>query len=335
MRCGLATGLVLASCCILTGCKSGDEADATVKPQTTSLRIAVIPKGTIHQYWKSIHAGAIKAELESPGVQIIWKGPLKEDDREQQINVVENFVTGGVNGMVLAPLDNVALVKPVRDAMSSGIPVLIMDSALRAKAGADYVSYVATDNHAGGRLAAERMIELLDGQGNVLVLRYQHGSASTTQREDGFLEGLQSAPDIRVVSSDRYGGPSSDTAYTEAENLLGRYEKLDGIFCSCEPMTFGVLRALEASGRAGQVKLIGFDPSPKLIDAMEEDYVHGIVLQDPLNMGYLAVKNLVAHIRGEPIPTRIDTGCAIATPENMNEPRIHELLSPPIEDYVR
>lgn len=335
------SGILLAASAVVLlglygGCRQEGETtgDGTAKPKA-ALRIAVIPKGTIHEYWKSIHAGAVKASLESDHVQIIWKGPLKEDDREQQINVVESFVAGGVDGMVLAPLDDVALVKPVREAMNSGIPVLIMDSGLRAEAGKDYVSYVATDNLAGGRLAAGRMIDLLGGKGDVLVLRYQHGSASTTQREDGFLDGLREAPEIRVVSSDRYGGPTSDTAYTEAENLLARFDALDGIFCACEPMAFGVLRALVASGRAGSVKLVTFDPSSKLIEAMREGQVHGIVLQDPLEMGYLSVKHLVAHLRGEQVPARIDTGCTIATPENMDERRIRELLSPPIEKYLR
>jgi len=329
------SGLALAICLSFGGCKNDGQAagDGAAKSQA-ALRIAVIPKGTIHEYWKSVHAGALKAEAECQDVQIIWKGPIKEDDREQQINVIESFVAAGVDGIVLAPLDELALVKPVQEAMKSGIPVVIMDSGLKAEAGRDYVGYVATDNYAGGKLAAAHMIELLGGKGDVLVLRYQHGSASTSQREDGFLEGLKAAPDIRVVSSDRYGGPTSDTAYTEAENLLTRFDRLDGIFCACEPMTFGVLKALVRAGRAGEVKLIGFDPSAKLIEAMQQGHVHAIVLQDPLNIGYLAVKKLVAHVRGERIEERIDTGCTLATPENMNDPRIRELLSPPLEKYL-
>ncbi len=318
------------------GCgKDATPPAASAPASQRALKIAVIPKGTIHEYWKSIHAGAEKANLESKGAQIIWKGPVKEDDREQQINVVEHFITGQVDGIVLAPLDEVALVKPVQDAMHAGIPVLIMDSGLKAEAGKDYVSYVATDNHAGGRLAAQRMIELLPAGGKVLVLRYQVGSASTTQREDGFLEALRDAPDIAVVSSDQYGGPTSDTAYTRSEGLLSRFPEVNGIFCSCEPMAFGMLWALQSAGRAGKVKLIGFDPSEKMIQAMTAGEVHGIVLQDPLNMGYLAVKTMTAHLRGEPVQSRIDTGCAIATPETMNEPRIRELLSPPIARYLR
>jgi ribose transport system substrate-binding protein len=209
-----------------------------------------------------------------------------------------------------------------------------MDSGLRAEPGRDFVSYVATDNYAGGGKAARRMIELLGGKGRVLVMRYLVGSASTTQREEGFLDGLKAAPGITIVSSDQHGGPTSDTAYSRAENLLNRYPDVEGIFSSCEPMVFGILRALQNAGRAGKVKLIGFDPSEKMIAAMRAGELHGIVLQDPLNMGYLAVRTMAAHLRGEAVPPRIDTGCEIATPENMDQPRIRELLSPPIRQYL-
>src|SRR5688572_5271722 len=154
--------------------------------------LAVVPKGTTHQFWKSIHAGALKAasDYKSQGtdVEIIWKGPLREDDREQQIQVVEGFISQGVNGIVLAPLDNRALVRPVTEAERAGVPTVIIDSALESDA---IISFVATDNRKGGMLAAERMGELLGGKGKVLMLRYQEGSASTQDREDGFVEGLK------------------------------------------------------------------------------------------------------------------------------------------------
>ena len=123
---------------VVYGCKHKKESDS-------KYRIAVIPKGTTHVFWKSIHAGAIKAarELEEVGVEVIWKGPLKEDDRESQIRVVEDFVTRGVSGIVLAPLDDVALRMPVKDAVNNGIEVVIIDSGLKSQ---DYVSFVATDN---------------------------------------------------------------------------------------------------------------------------------------------------------------------------------------------
>jgi ribose transport system substrate-binding protein len=324
------TFMILATLAV-PGCRK-DEPAAPAQ----LLKIAVIPKATNHEYWKAIHAGAIKAQRELEGVQIIWKGPAKEDDRAAQINVVENFVNAGVSGIVVAPLDSKALVKPIQDATRAKIPVVIMDSGLEAKAGHDFVSYVATDNYGGGKRAAQCMGELLDETGKVLVLRYQVGSDSTTQREDGFLDGLKASfPRIEVVSSDQYAGPTSDSAYAKAENLLIRFPELDGIFSPCEPPVFGMLLALRAADRAGTVKLVGFDRSEKLVEAMRAGEIHGLVLQDPLNMGSLAVKTLVAHLRGEEVAPRIDTGSVLVTPANMNEPRLKALLSPPIEAYLR
>src|ERR687884_1778945 len=115
--------------------------------------IAVIPKGTTHEFWKSIHAGSNKAaqELTAEGtaVEVIWKGPLREDDREQQIQVVEGFISQGVKGIVLAPLDNRALARPVEEAKSAGVPTVIIDSALDSNS---ITSFVATDNRKGGQL---------------------------------------------------------------------------------------------------------------------------------------------------------------------------------------
>src|SRR5919201_1083754 len=148
--------------------------------------IAVIPKGTSHVFWQSIHAGAEKAAQEL-GVTVIWRGPLREDDRASQVSEVEGFVTRGVSGIVLAPLDDSALVGPVSDAKRAGIPVVVIDSGLK---GSDYVSYVATDNRKGGQLAGDYLAELLSGKGKVVLLRYAEGSESTNQREQGFLDAI-------------------------------------------------------------------------------------------------------------------------------------------------
>src|SRR4051812_36887445 len=165
---------------VAAACSKGTDKPATSTTGKT-LSIAVIPKGTSHEFWKSIHAGAVQAsqELSAAGdsVQIIWKGPLREDDREQQVQVVEGFSSQGVKGIVLAPLDNRALVRPVEEARRAGVPTVIIDSGLESDS---IVSFVATDNEKGGRLAADRIGEVLGGKGRVLMLRYAEGSASTT-----------------------------------------------------------------------------------------------------------------------------------------------------------
>lgn len=288
-------------------------------------RIAVIPKGTTHEFWKAIHAGAKKAAKELR-VEVLWKGPVREDDREEQIKVVEDFVSRGVAGIVLAPLDDTALVPAVRDAKNENIPVVIIDSDLSWDG---LVSFVATDNYKGGALAAERLGALMNGSGNVLVLRYQEGSASTVQRESGFLETLRRRfPGIQIVSSNRYGGATTESAYATAENLLVTHRDVQGIFCPNESTTFGMLRALQDAGRANNVHFVGFDSSAKLIAALRTGELDGLVLQNPFAMGELGVRAIVRHLDGQLVEKRIDTGVMLVTPDNLNDPAVQNLLSP-------
>jgi ribose transport system substrate-binding protein len=305
---------------------------------TRKLTIAVIPKGTSHEFWKSIHAGSIKAarELSSPAaeVEVIWKGPLREDDREQQIQVVEGFTSQGVNGIVLAPLDNRALARPVEEAKTAGVPTVIIDSALESNS---IVSFVATDNRKGGMLAADRLGELLGGKGKVILLRYAEGSASTQDREDGFLQEIkQKYPGIELISSDQYAGATRDTAKRASENLLNRFgDEVQGIFCPNESTTAGMLSALQDIGKAGKVMFVGFDTSQMFIDAMRAKHLHGIVVQNPFNMGYLGVRTMVDSLQGKTVDKRIDTGVTMITPDNLDAKDTQSLLHPPLDQYLK
>jgi ribose transport system substrate-binding protein len=308
-----------------------------VKSGNSPLTLAVIPKGTSHEFWKSIHAGAIQAEQEltaaGDSVRIIWKGPLREDDREMQVQVVEGFISQGVQGLVLAPLDRRALVRPVEEARRAGVPTVIIDSGLETDS---IVSYVATDNYKGGTLAADRLGQVLGGKGNVLVLRLQEGSASTEERERGFLERIKSQfPGITVVSSDQYAGPTRETAKRASENLLNRFGgNLQGVFTPNESSTIGMLLALQDINKAGKVKFVGFDASQILVDAMRSHQLDGIAVQNPMRMGYLGVKTMVARLRGQPFEKHIDTGVTLVTPENLDQPDMQAVINPPIAKYL-
>src|SRR5881394_2197298 len=302
------------------------------------LSIAVIPKGTSHEFWKSIHAGAIKAarELSTPGaeVEVIWKGPLREDDREQQIQVVEGFASQGVNGIVLAPLDNHALARPVEEAKNSGVPTVIIDSGLASQA---IVSFVATDNRKGGVLGADRLGDLLGGKGKVILLRYAEGSASTEEREAGFLQEMKAKfPNIELISTDQYAGATRDTAKRASENLLNRFgDDVQGIFCPNESTTAGMLSALQDIGKAGKVMFVGFDTSQTFVDAMRAGQLHGIVVQNPFNMGYLGVRTMVDSLLGKTVEKKIDTGVMLVTKDNMETPEVQTLLHPPLDQYLK
>jgi len=292
-------------------------------------RIAVIPKGTTHEFWKSVHAGAEMAAKELGNVEILWKGPLLENDREGQIGVVQDFITKQVDGICLAPLDSQALIDYVVEAGEADIPVVIFDSGLDGDK-KHYVTYVATDNYNGGVLAARRLAEVLSGKGDVIILRYDPGSQSTEQREQGFLETLEKEfPDINVLVSNEYAGTTPESSLDKATQVLQKYsDDVDGIFAVCESNATGVLGALEDLELAGKVKFMAFDPNKPLIDGMTNGHVDGIVLQDPVKMGYEAVMSMMKHIEGQDVEKRIGTGEYVATPENMNEKDMNKLLNP-------
>jgi ribose transport system substrate-binding protein len=299
-------------------------ASCTAGEESGRLKIAVIPKGTSHEYWKSVHAGA-EAAAQELDVEVLWKGPLIESDRNAQIQVVEDFVTLGVDGIVLMPLDRVALVRPAREAQQAGVPVIIADSDL------DWdgrLSFVATDNERGGEMGGEQLAELLGGKGKVILMRYLENSASTTRREEGFLKAMAANPGIEIVSSNQYAGPTIEGAQQTAENLLNAFAEVDGIFCPCEPAAYGMMRAIQDAGRKDEIKFVGFDGSEKLVAGLREGQVDALVLQSPVAIGDLSVRAMVKHLRGEPVEGRIDTGVVIATQENMSSPAIQALLSP-------
>lgn len=309
------------------GCSSSNSSSTGVPKK---LRIAVIPKGTSHEFWKSVHYGARQAAEELGDVEVIWRGPVVESDTGSQIEVVKSMVTMGVDGIVLAPNQKGGLVDAVEEAIDEGIPVVIFDSGLDT--GPKIVSYVATDNFKGGQLAADEMARAIGEKGNVILLRYMAGSESTEQRELGFLDAIQKYPAIKVVSSDQYGDDNATSAKEKVDQLLQLHQKdLAGIFAVCEPNANGTLEALKNVGVDRQVKFIAFDPSDALIEALRNGSCAGIVLQDPVKMGYQGVMTLAGAIRGETAEPFISTGEYFASPSNMEDPNIARLLKPPLE----
>ena len=326
----LRIGFFIFAGLFLAGCTASNK-------EGEKYRIAVIPKGTTHVFWKAIHAGAMRAEREFNAsgipVEIIWKGPLKEDDRSVQINVVENFIGQKVDGIVLAPSDSKALIAPVIKAERAGIPTVIFDSGLEYDG---IVSYAATDNYRGGRMAGEYLVELLEGKGKVIMLRFMVGSASDTAREQGFLDVVSPYPEIKLLSTDKYTGATRDSAYTASQNILNRFgDEVDGIFMTNESSTNGMLLALRGIGRAeGDVRFVGFDGGDQNVQGMEAGDIQGFVIQDPFKMGYTAVKLMIQHLQGQPVEKRVDTGATLVTPDNLHEESIQKLLFPPLDEYL-
>lgn len=306
------TSFVLALCLLSTGFAAGE-------------KIAVIPKGTTHSFWKSVEKGARQAGKEF-GAEIVWKGPLKEDDRAQQIAVVQQFVVDDVDAIVLAPLDDTALRNPVRSSMARNKPVVIFDSALKGEVGKDFISFVATNNTRGGELAGEELARLLGGKGKVVMLRYSEGSASTAKREAGFLSVMEKHPGIEIIQANRYAGATISAAQDTAMNMLDRLREADGIFTSNESATQGMILALRQTGLIKKKTLVGFDTSKFLLSALKRGDVKALVAQNPNRMGYLGVKTALDHLRGNPYEAVVDTGCVLVTKSNMDTPEVQAVI---------
>ncbi len=328
----VAIGIVLSL--LLVGCGSSgsekpNEASTSATSGNTSgakRRIAFVPKGSTHEFWKAMQAGAEKAAAEK-GVELLWKAPLKEDDRADQVKVIESFTNEKVDAIVLAPLDESALTRPSKDAMDAGIPVVIVDSGIK---GLEPVSYIATDNFAAGKVCAQNLAKAMGGKGKVLVLRYQEGSASTMAREEGFLEEAKKLG-LEVVSSEQFGGATRESAQSASESLIQRFSeggtlKVDGIFTCNESTTFGMMRALQSAGLLGKVKLVGFDSSKELVEGVAKGDIVGLLLQNPVKMGYLGVVSAVDHLDKKPVEAKVDSGAVFVTKENLDTEEVKAVL---------
>lgn len=309
----------LAACDARSDSQLAAQDAATARP-----RVAVIPKGTTHVFWKAVERGAREAGAELQ-LDVVWKGPLQENDRMQQIQLVEQFITDGIAGLALAPLDHTALAAVVARAKAKDIPVVIFDSDLDGTPGVDFASFIATDNRAAGQLAGEHLAKLLNGKGKAVMLRYVVGSASTDARESGFSQASKAAG-VELSVDNRYAGATAGEAKTTALNLMDALREAGGVFCSNESATAGMLLALEQMGLAGKLRFVGFDASPPLVAALREGKIDALVVQDPRKMGALSVRTLAKLLASESVEPVIDTGAVLVTRNNMNEPAIAALL---------
>jgi len=328
-----STALVLA----LISCGKQKEKIKTAKKPTIGTKkveqaklkkIAVIPKGTTHPFWKSVEAGALQAGKDN-NFQIVWKGALVESDRGKQIQIIKQFVTQKVDGIVLAPLDSKApgIIRVVKEAGKAGIPVVIMDSALQVDPGKDYITFAATSNKEAGKLAGKKLAEILGGKGKVVILRYMEGSASTENREKGCIEELKKNKNIEIIAQPFAAGNGTIAdAKQRAVSMASVLEKADGVFCSNDPTTVGMLKALETKGLTGKLKFVGFDASKPSVQALKEGKIQALIAQNPYNMGYTAVNALGKHFNGESVEERLDTGAGILTPDNLQTEESKKLL---------
>ena len=298
--------------------------------RSTKKRIGVVPKAVAHIFWQSVHAGAEAAAREAD-VEIEWKGPPTETDFSRQIEIVDSMINARVDGIVLAPTEATSLVSVVERASREGIPVAIFDSGINTE---DYVSYVSTNNYEAGVLAAKALGEITGGQGKIAMVKMVPGSSSTMEREKGFEDTIaKEFPGITKVA-EQYCMSDRAKALAVTENMLTANPDLAAVFASAEPATVGAAQAFKARGAAGKIKLVGFDSSESIEKDLRDGVIDALVVQDPFNIGYAAVKAVIAAMNGETPQKRVDSPAAVVTRENVDSPEIDELLHPDLSKYL-
>lgn len=317
----MAGTLVAISGCGQSDRPGGAEPDASGAPRRYS--IAVVPKGMSHQFWLTVKAGAETAAKEA-NATIIWRGPSKETEVDKQISIIEDLISSRVDAIVMAACNEDALIGVVQRAIDAGIPVVTIDSGIASDIA---VSFVATDNVAGARKAAEELARLIGEEGDVGLIPFVPGAATSEMREQGFKEGLKQFPRIRLVQT-LYSQSDAAKGMSVTEDMMTANPGLKGIFAANEGGAIGAAQAVKAAGKAGTLKLVAFDASDEEIVALKDGSIQALVVQNPYRMGYLGVKAAIDHLEGRPVEKRIDTGVTLVTLDNFDDPETQQLLYP-------
>lgn len=293
--------------------------------------IGVVPKGANHIFWQTVHAGAVKAARES-GYQVEWNAPTTEIDSHRQIEILDAMINRHLSGISVAPVDKEALVGVVERAMKNGVPVAIFDSGIDTE---QRVTYVATDNKEGGRMAARRLCEIIGGKGTVGVVGFMAGSASTMEREDGFVEEMKAHCAGAQVLPVQFGMADRAKSMAVAENMMTAHPDLAGLFADNESSSSGAVQALKSRGRPGAVKLVAFDASDQLLEDLKSGYIDALVVQDPFRMGYESTHALALKLSGQTPPARMDLKPALILASDLTRPEVNLLLHPDIQQYLK
>lgn len=261
--------------------------------------IAVIPKGSTHDFWIEVEKGVKKAAKEFK-VNVVFRGPKDDGDTFAQIKLVKTFIDKKFDAIILAPNHKSDLTPIVKEAYNKGIKIIIIDSSLD---GSYYNSFIATDNFSAGKLAGEELIKMIGNKKKVGILRYRVGNSSTEMREEGFIKVMKENKMDIVI--DEYGGVTSGTAYREAIKILSKKSDIVGFFTPNESSTLGTAKAISELKLQNQVTLIGFDISEDIKKYLSNDSIKGTVIQEPQNMGYLGVKTAFELLQGKKVENTI------------------------------
>ncbi|MCW2569245.1 MAG: sugar transporter [Mycobacterium sp.] len=290
-------------------------------------RVDVIIKASNSSFWQTMLAGADRAQRDY-GIQVSRFGPTSEEDIPQQITLVENAVSRGVDAVVLAPNNSSALNAAIQAARKAGIKVVVVDTQVTT----EHDGFIGTDNEKAAEQAGRRMCDLTKAagktSGNVLIESSIAGLQVLQDRERGFRTGMQGCPGLKITNP-RYNGNDINTAANQVGDVLTADPSLVGVFAANNTSGVGAARAVKDNNAAGRVTVVSFDTDPQQVAALGDGSIDTLVVQNPYFFGYQGVLEAAASAGGTKAPPNLDPGAVLADKSNMTKPEVAQLLTPP------
>lgn len=284
--------------------------------------IPVISKGFQHQFWQAVKAGSEKAAKDF-NVDITFEGPESESQVDKQIEMLQTALDKKPAAICLAALDSKAAIPLLEKAKAAGIPVIGFDSGVDSDIP---VTTAATDNIAAAALIADKMAELIGGEGEVAIIAHDQTSRTGIDRVAGFTDQIKAKyPKITIVDT-QYGGGDHLKSTELARAIITAHPNLKGFFGANEGSIIGVLNAVKELNKEGSIVVIGYDSGQQQMDAIRSGAEAGAVTQDPIGIGYKCVEAAVKALKGETLPKTIDTGFHWYDKNNIDSPEIAPLL---------
>ena len=295
------------------------------------ISIVLVPGLTTDAFYITMNKGA-QAAAEALGITVDFQG-AEDFNPTLQVPVLDAVIARKPSAIVIAPTDTTQLIEPLRRATEQDIAVVTVDTFIddgvyqNGSGDGDFpMSYVASDNIAGGRMAAAAMGEALGGQGVVYVSNVRPGISTTDQREEGFkLEMQERFPDITVLDT-QYNENDASTAASQLQAVLAREPNLGGVFGANLFSALGAANGVEAADKLGDVTVIAFDAPQSIVEQLKTGLVDMAIAQHPAEIGYYGVMTAYAHLTGQSVPPLIGTGFTVITADNVDDPEIARFI---------
>jgi ribose transport system substrate-binding protein len=311
-----------------TGSGAGSASGGGPGGAVSGKRVDVIIKASDSSFWQVMLAGAKQAG-DDFGIEVDLFGPTSETNIDEQVQLVENSISRGVGGIVLAPNSSSALNSVITRAREAGIKVITVDS--RVSAASD--GFIGTDNVKAGIQAGQRMCDLLKAQsrttGAILVESSVAGIQSLVDRDAGFRQGLAAACPGVNASLQRYNNNDINTAASQVNDALTANPNLLGVFADNNTSGVGAARAIQDNDAAERIPVVAFDSDPQENSALAAGTIDALVVQNPYFFGYQGVVAVGMATVGRIPPRDIDPGAVVADKANMGTSEVKFLLEPP------